>query len=233
MLVVRHAKNAIIALLLITLLAAAGACAVDRFVSSEGGKYIVSPSEAPPAKVAIIPGAYATPDGQLCDMLADRVKTGVELYQANKVDKLLMTGDHGQVDYDEVNSMREYAERLGVPPGDIFMDHAGFNTYDSMYRAKDVFLVKSALIVTQRYHLPRAVYIARSLGLDARGVGADKQVYAGMAYYTLRESLARCKAFLQVRFLRPKPRFLGEAIPIDGDGRTTHDRPARPVSGKQ
>jgi SanA protein len=166
-------------------------------------------------------------------MLADRVITGVLLYKEKKVDKLLMTGDHGLVDYDEVNAMRVYAESLGVPAEDIFMDHAGFNTYESMYRAKDVFQVDSALIVTQRYHLPRAVYIARAFGLNAYGVGADRQLYAGMEYYTFREALARGKAFLQVNLIRPEPRFLGAAIPIDGDGRATHDRFPGEVGGKQ
>ena len=218
---------------LLGLVILAGGYAADRFVDKAGGKYIITVSEAPPARAAIILGAYVAPGGQLCDMLADRVITGVLLYKEKKVDKLLMTGDHGLVDYDEVNAMRVYAESLGVPAEDIFMDHAGFNTYESMYRAKDVFQVDSALIVTQRYHLPRAVYIARAFGLNACGVGADRQLYAGMEYYTLREALARSKAFLQVNLIRPEPRFLGAAIPIDGDGRATHDRFPGDVGGKQ
>ena len=156
-------------------------------------------------------------------MLKDRVKTAVELYNSGKVSKLLMTGDNGRDDYDEVNYMRKYAESLGVPTEDIFMDHAGFNTYDSMYRARDVFNVESALIVTQEFHLSRALYIARSMGLDVKGVVADKHVYRGLVYNEAREILARNKAFLNVSVIKPKPKFLGPTIPITGDGRATHD----------
>lgn len=197
--------------------------AVDQIIAYSGRRNITAASEIHEAQAAIVLGAYVTPDGQLCDMLADRVKTGVDLYKANKVKKLLMTGDHGKESYDEVNNMRKFAESLGVPKEDIFMDHAGFSTYESMYRAKEIFKVHSAIIVTQKFHLPRAVYIAKKLGIDAKGVEADRHVYIGQEVYRYREVLARFKAFVQVNITHSKPTFLGAEIPIGGDGRSTHD----------
>jgi SanA protein len=154
-------------------------------------------------------------------MLADRLETGVELYRLGKVEKLLLSGDHGTVPYDEVNAMRTYVIERGVPPEDIFMDHSGFSTFDSMYRARDVFLVTDALVVTQDFHLPRAVYTARALGLEATGVSADRRPYRDTGRLAVREWLARCKAFLQLQVLNSRPRFLGPTIPITGDGRAT------------
>ncbi len=201
--------------------------AAERHVASKGGKYIVSPPDYPKMQAAIVLGAYVHPGGSLSHMLADRVKTAVELYEEGYVDKILMTGDNGRIDYDEVNYMRLYAENLGVPTEDIFMDHAGFSTYDSMYRAREIFQVHSAVVVTQAFHLPRATYTARAMGIDAVGVGADKHVYAGASFYELREVAARIKAFLQIHVIKSKPRFLGEVLPIEGDGRVTHDDFAR------
>ena len=195
---------------------------LDWQVKKAGQARVVETASCPKAQVAIVPGAYVFPDGRLCDMLADRVQTAVELYHAGRVGKIIMTGDHGRIDYDEVNHMRLYAEQMGVPTEDIFMDHAGFSTYESMYRARDIFQVSSAVIVTQAFHLPRAVYTARALGIDAVGLKADKHIYAGAQYYDLREIPARLKAFAQVQ-TRAKPQFLGEAIPVTGDGRLTHD----------
>jgi SanA protein len=151
-------------------------------------------------------------------MVADRLATGVALYKAGKVQKILLSGDHGQTNYDEVNAMLKYCVDQGVPEQDIFTDHAGFDTYDSMYRARDVFKVNDCLVVTQGFHLPRAVYIARSLGLDATGVTADLQAYPNSWRFSLREWPARVKAFFQLHVTHPEPKFLGPAIPIDGDG---------------
>lgn len=120
--------------------------------------------------------------------------------------------------------MRRYLEAKGVPASHIFMDHAGFDTYDSMYRARAVFQVRTALVVTQGFHLPRALYIARRLGLEAHGVVADRFAYHNALYYETREAAARVKAFGEV-LLRRKPVFLGPVIPITGDGRETHDQP--------
>jgi len=196
---------------------------INREVIRTGKKNISGMESFSGSQAAIVPGAYVSPDGRLCDMLADRVSTAVDLYRAGKVKKILMTGDHGRASYDEVNSMRRFAEEMGVPTGDIFMDHAGFSTYESMYRARDVFQVDSAVIVTQDFHLPRAVYIARELGIDAVGLSADRHVYAGAEVYEYREIPARIKAFLQVK-AGARPTFLGPAIPVSGDGRATHDQ---------
>ncbi len=186
--------------------------------------HIVRPDEASQAPVAIVPGAKVLKNERLSDMLADRVITGIDLYKKGKVKKLLLTGDHGQTSYDEVNSMRKYALERGVPAGDIFMDHAGFSTYDSMYRARDVFGVKRAVIVTQDFHLARSVYTARELGIDASGVSADRHIYAGVVLNEAREALARVKAFIQLTITHPRPKYLGPKIPITGDGRLTNDK---------
>ncbi len=137
--------------------------------------------------------------------------------------KLLMSGDHGRKDYDEVNSMKKYAMEQGIPDEDIFMDHAGFSTYESMYRARDVFAAKRILIVTQSYHLSRAVYIARKLGLEAYGVPSDLQSYTRQFIYDTREILARDKDFI-FTVLKPEPTYLGDIIPISGSGALTNDK---------
>ncbi len=198
--------------------------AMNAVVYFTGKAHIRSAAEVEPAEAAIVLGALVFPDGRVSDMVADRLETAYELYQGGKVKKILITGDHGQVEYDEVNTMRRYLENKGVPTPDIFMDHAGFDTYDSMYRARDVFQVKTAIVVTQNFHLTRAVYIARKLGLEAQGVVADKHVYVKAWYYDLRELAARVKGFGEV-LIRRKPVFLGPVIPISGDGRATHDQP--------
>jgi SanA protein len=168
-------------------------------------------------------GALVFRSGNLSDVLADRVDTGIDLYRAKKVDKILLTGDHGRVGYDEVNAMRRYALKQGIPPEDIFMDHAGFSTYESMFRARDVFKVKSAIVVTQRFHLARSVYTARALGIRATGIEADRHIYRNAIFNELREVMARTKAFIEVNITHPKPKFLGPQIPITGDGRLTND----------
>jgi SanA protein len=185
--------------------------------------YICQIEKAPLTQTAIVLGCLVYYDGTPCDMLIDRVKTGVNLYKTGKVKKILLTGDHGRTNYDEVNSMRRLTQKLGVPPQDIFMDHAGFNTYESMYRARDVFKVKSALIVTQDFHLDRALYIARKLGIEAYGISADRAQYWEIQYNWQREIPARVKAFIWVNITHPLPKFLGPVIPIEGDGRATRD----------
>ena len=194
----------------------------DLVMTRSARNHIVAgPQDAPAAKVAIVLGARVYADGTPSPMLADRLATGVGLYKVGKVDKLLLSGDHGTTTYDEVNVMLQYCLDRGVPDEDVFTDHAGFDTYDTMYRARDVFKVTDALVVTQDFHLPRAVYIARNLGLDATGVVADIQPYAREWRFALREWPARVKAFFQLHVTKPGPRFLGPALPIDSDGRLT------------
>lgn len=201
----------------IALLAFAGVNLVVWWPARTG---IVEPSEARPAQAALVLGAGVWPDGRPTPVLKDRLDTGLDLYRSGKVGKILCTGDHGQDDYDEVNAMRRYLEEHGVPPEDIFMDHAGFDTYDSMYRARQVFEVQSAVVVTQEFHLPRALYLARSMGIRAEGVSATRQPYLDDGWYSVRELAARVKAFAEVA-ARREPRYLGPAIPIEGDGRAT------------
>jgi vancomycin permeability regulator SanA len=184
---------------------------------------IVLQAQAKPAECIIVPGALVQPDGQPSLMLKDRLDVAYELYKAGAAPKILVSGDHGTVSYDEVNNMRKYLENRGVPTEDIFMDHAGFDTYDTMYRARDIFEVKSAIVVTQKYHLYRAVYLAQEMGLDIQGVACDRYHSPMQLYYDAREVAARAKAFLFAEILQPKPRYLGDTIPISGNGVATHD----------
>lgn len=156
-------------------------------------------------------------------LLQDRIDMGVALYFADASPKIIMSGDHGRVDYDEVNVMKDVAIESGVPSEDIFMDHAGFSTYESLYRAKEIFGAEKILIVTQKYHLYRALYIAKELGIEAYGVASDPRRYAGAVYREAREVLARNKDFVMC-FFKPEPTYLGEAIPVSGDGNVTNDR---------
>ncbi len=163
-----------------------------------------------PSTVAIVLGAKVYPDASLSAMLADRVDTGIDLYESGKVKKLLMSGDHGQKGYDEVNAMRARAVERGVPENDIFTDHAGFSTYASMVRAKKVFKVSNAIIVSQAFHLPRALFVARDAGLKAQGVATDRRPYLTGRASRLREYAVNAE-----------PTYLGPTIPITGDGRAS------------
>lgn len=155
-------------------------------------------------------------------MLEDRLQEGINLYQNGVSDKIIMSGDHGRKEYDEVNIMKKYAIEKGIPSENIFMDHAGFSTYESIYRAKDIFQAKKVVIVTQKYHLYRALYIANRLGLEAYGVGADPRQYVGATYREIREILARDKDFIKCIF-KPEPTYLGDTIPVSGNGDITND----------
>lgn len=155
-------------------------------------------------------------------MLEDRLQEGIKLYQNGISDKIIMSGDHGKKEYDEVNIMKNYAIEKGIPSENIFMDHAGFSTYESIYRAKDIFQAKKVVIVTQKYHLYRALYIANRLGLETYGVGSDPRQYVGATYREIREILARDKDFIKCIF-KPEPTYLGDTIPVSGNGDTTND----------
>ncbi len=168
----------------------------------------------------VVLGCGVRPDGQPSDMLADRIAQGVALYEKGASPKLLMSGDHSRSDYDEVNTMRNVAVEAGVPADDVFMDHAGFSTYESMYRARDVFGAKRIVIVSQRYHLYRALYVAERLGLDAYGVAADLRPYAGQEAREVREILARVKDFLTA-IVQPPPTYLGDPISLSGSASVT------------
>ena len=221
-------KNIIKTLVQILLILAAvllvAAYAINAYVADTTAAQIISTDSAAalPDKpdCILVLGCGVRSDGTPSDMLEDRIKQGVFLYQNGAAPKIIMSGDHGRKDYDEVNVMKDYAIGLGVPSEDIFMDHAGFSTYESICRAKEVFGVKSVIIVTQAFHLPRALYIANSFGIDALGVEADLRTYAGSRYFELREMLARNKDFLTC-IIKPAPTYLGDPIPVSGNGDVT------------
>lgn len=214
-------KIIIVILVLLFVVAATAAFSVDSFVKAKAKERIITAEEATQisdADCIIVLGCRVWSDNTPSAMLSDRLKRGVELYKAGAAPKLLMSGDHGREDYDEVNVMRKYAEEEGVDSKDIFTDHAGFSTYETMYRAKEVFKAKKVIIVTQSYHLYRAVYDAEKLGLEAVGVVSYERDYDNkQPYRDVREIAARCKDFIYCIF-KPKPTYLGEVIPINGDG---------------
>ena len=155
-------------------------------------------------------------------LLRDRLVTGIKLYEDNIAPKIVVSGDHGKKDYDEVNVMKKYAINSDIPSTDIFMDHAGFSTYDSIYRIKEIFKAKKIIIVTQKYHLYRALYIANKLGIEAYGVAASSPKYSGDTKREIREILARNKDFVKA-ILKPKATYLGDEIPVSGNGDITND----------
>jgi len=178
-------------------------------------------SAAQGADCVLVLGAGVRPDGSPSDMLADRVSVGIEIY--NQIGgRLLMSGDHGRKNYDEVGCMLSLALAEGVEADHIFLDHAGFSTYESLYRAKEIFGAQKIVIVTQQYHLYRALYIAEALGIDAVGVAANPRTYAGQSMRDLREMVARVKDFAMV-WVRPEPTYLGEKIPLSGSGTVTQE----------
>lgn len=180
---------------------------------------LVEMSRIDPECIMVL-GASVNPDGTPSPMLEDRLDTGIELYHRGVAPKLLLTGDDGQVEYNEVEGMKKYAIAAGVPEEDIFLDHAGFSTYDSVYRASYVFGVESMVVVTQEYHLYRTLQGCEKMGIDAVGVAAEQEVYSGQELREGREILARVKDFVKW-MIKPEATFLGEAIPISGSGIVT------------
>lgn len=171
-----------------------------------------------PAQTVMILGAGVYQSGELSLILKDRVDTALSIYQAGKANRILVSGDNSTSKYNEVIPVRQYLLERGVPADHIFLDYAGFNTYDSMYRARDVFEVDSAIIVTQAFHMPRAVYIADALGISVQGYPSEiTDIYLSNH---IREMLARVKSVIEVAMHR-QPRFLGETYPIEGDGTDT------------
>lgn len=212
--------------LLLLAVAAAGLALVfglNFYVCHSAKPYVLTPEESTglDADCILVLGCGVREDGSPSLMLRDRLERGLELYQLGTAPKLLMSGDHSRVQYDEVNAMKDYVMERGVPSEDVFMDHAGFSTYESMYRARDIFCAKKVVIVSQRYHLYRAIHDARALGLDAWGVAAEDIAYRGQFLRDVREILARNKDVLYGLF-QPEPTFLGEQIPITGDGNLTN-----------
>ena len=190
------------------------------------GKYVYTDINKIPPRTAVLVLGAQVHGTRLSPVLEDRVKAGIRLMENRKGKKLLLSGDHGQKYYNEVNAMRLYvlANAPAIQYEDIFMDHAGFSTWDSMFRARDVFEVRDLIVVTQEFHISRAVIMARSLGMDAVGYAVNQERFAGawLRSWHFREYFARVRAFFSIVF-KPKPRFLGDKIPISGDGRASWD----------
>ena len=201
---------------------------INIYIIKSTEKYVFTElADLPNKQAVLVLGAHVS-GNTLSPILQDRVLAGVDIYKKGKVKKILLSGDHGKIEYDEVNAMREFVLEKNpgiVKPEDIFMDHAGFDTYDSVVRAKEVFSAESLIIVTQKFHINRAVYLARMIGLDAVGFAVDETKYQkGLrTSWYLRENLSRVKAFIDI-LISSKPKYLGEKIPISGDGRKTNDK---------
>ena len=218
-------KIIIAPVLILALLAAGGVFCVNAYVKDQVAEKIITPEQAAElddVDCILVLGCAVKDDGAPSAMLNDRLQRSVELYKADAAPKLLMSGDHGQDDYDEVHTMKQFAITEGIAPSDVFMDHAGFSTYESIIRARDVFQAEKIIIVTQEYHLYRALYLAEKLGVEAYGVAADYREYSGQSMRELREILARAKDFLYC-YIEPAPTYGGDVIPISGDGEVTND----------
>ncbi len=220
----RILRLAICVLLALGILGVSAVTVINSIVKLTTKPQILTPQEAAmlDADCILVLGCYVMDNGNPSAMLHDRLQRGVELYDLGAAPKLLMSGDHGRENYDEVDAMKQFAVDAGIASEDVFMDHAGFSTYESIYRAKEIFQAKKIIIVSQQYHLYRAVYIAERFGLEAYGVNADYRTYIGQTSRDIREVLARVKDFTMCIF-KPEPTFLGEAIPIFGDGNLTND----------
>lgn len=212
------------------LLSVAGVIAANALVViSSSGDDTKDLAKLRHAQVALVLGAQVQPDGRMSTMLADRVSQAVALWRAGKVDRVLVSGDHQRWAYDEPGTMRNALLAAGVPASAIFTDHAGFNTWASVVRARKVFGVQSAIVVTQGFHIPRALYLARAAGLSAQGLDADLRGYGAQGTKSgLREVLARVKAVGDGAI--GSHVLLGPRVPIGGDGRTSWGPPPPPVT---
>ncbi len=209
----------LIKLLLILVLSGATLLLITRLITAIHSKGRVYEIENIPAeRAAIVFGAGLWRDGTPTPVLRDRIQAGAELYFAGKVEKLLMSGDNRFIDYDEPTAMKDYAIELGVPANDIVLDFAGRRTYDTCYRAKEIFGLDSAVLVTQEFHLSRALYICDALGVESTGINGDRRTYLkrSRVYWNTRETLATLSAFVDLYITHPIP-VLGEFEPIFED----------------
>ncbi len=219
-------KIAVISIFALCVALAVALFSVNAYVKSSTKDMIITSQEASKlsdVSCIVVLGCQVRDDGTPSSMLNDRLSRAIELYELGSAPKIIMSGDHGQVEYDEVNAMKQFAIDAGIPSEDVFMDHAGFSTYETMYRAKEIFDADKIIVVTQEYHLYRALYIADKLGLQAYGVSSDYVTYRGQYMRDFREILARNKDFLKVIF-KPEPTFLGDVIPVSGNGDLTNDK---------
>jgi vancomycin permeability regulator SanA len=204
-------------LLAIALIGVLSIAAINKYVYSQtGGKIQKSMTEIPseePKRVAIVFGARVWNDRTPSNSLYDRVLTGVELYRAGRVKKLLMSGDRQDENYDEPAAMKKLAIELGVAESDIVLDNDGKRTFDTCYRAKEIFEIKKAILVTQDYHQPRALYLCRSLGVESIGITANRRTYEGEKYYHFREFFSVASAWFEINLLSSEA-AQGEKQPI-------------------
>lgn len=215
----------VLLLFVLAALGAIGILSINFYVKRFSEALMMTPEQAAgidDVDCIIVLGAKVGDSGNLSSVLKDRLDGGLALYDAGVSSKILMSGDHGRITYNEVMAMKQYAMNANVPSANVFMDHAGFSTYETMYRAKKIFCVKKAIIVTQKYHMYRSLYIANKLGIEAYGVPSDYRVYKYRRMWEVREILARTKDFFKVLF-KLKPTYLGEQIPISGSGDLTND----------
>lgn len=187
---------------------------------SSKGDIVNNPDEG---KDAILVLGAGLRNGKPSPILKDRLDTAIKLYKDGVSKRIIVSGDHGKKYYDEVNVMKDYLIDNGIDSNNIFMDHAGFSTYDSIYRAKNIFQASDIVIVTQEYHLYRSLYLAKRLGLNAVGVSATLRDYSGSLKFELREILARDKDFVKVMF-KPDADIMGDVIPVTGNGEVTFDK---------
>lgn len=219
-------KIAVFSILALCVVSVVALFSINAYVKGHTKDMIMTSDEA--AKLddvscIVVLGCQVHNDGTPSAILNDRLTRAIELYDLGAAPKIIMSGDHGQIEYDEVNAMKQFAIDKGVPSEDIFMDHAGFSTYETMYRAKEIFDADKIIVVTQDYHLYRSLYIAEKLGMEAVGVSSDYATYSGQSMREFREILARNKDFLKCIF-KPKPTFLGDVIPVSGNGDVTNDK---------
>lgn len=192
-------------------------------IKSESSGFIFKDTSAiKEAQAALVLGASVKPNKEMSDVFRDRVDTAIKLYNEKKVSKIIISGDHGKKYYDEVSAAKKYILEKNIPPEDVFLDHAGFDTYDSVYRAKYIFKAQSIVIVTQDFHLPRAIFIARRLGHNVQGLSADLHSYSGINFMRNREIFANVKAYFDI-LLNEKSEFLGPQIDLNGSGVVTWD----------
>ncbi|MDT3700120.1 MAG: ElyC/SanA/YdcF family protein [Thermincola sp.] len=222
--IIKELRTGVFISILAGILGAASLLIINAYVQSSVKDQIIAIEQAVKldADCILVLGAGVWSGGRPSHMLEDRLIQGIDLYEKGASDRLLLSGDHGRKEYDEVNVMKQFAIDKNITSEHIFMDHAGFSTYESLYRTRDIFKADKIIIVTQKYHLYRALYIAKKLGLEAYGVPSDPRVYAGQKSRELREILARVKDFLNV-IVKPEPTYLGEEIPVSGNGDLTND----------
>lgn len=200
--------------------AALGAAGANAIVLRGGSARVASADRVAPAPVIVVLGAGIHPDGTPTEILADRLATAADLYRAGRAPRILCSGDHGKASHDETGVMTRWLEDHGIPPEAIFLDHAGFDSWNTVVRARRVFGVTAAIFVTQAYHLPRVLWTASHEGIDAQGVAADRHEYPAMAWYQTREVVSRTKATFDVAVGRGA-HVLGPSIDLAGDGRVT------------